>query len=120
MSQSRHSANIVESGEGVAAPDGDAHFAEAGSHLHDIGYPDEERALRSAATAAVQHTASELHPADDGQADQMAVVLSQVFGALVPSARLAGHCTVLEAVLAGIAWQMLRWPSRCARWPGSR
>lgn len=51
---------------------------------------DQERALRSAATAAVQLTASELRPDDDEQAEQVALETSQVFGNPVPDAPLAG------------------------------
>ena len=39
---------------------------------------DQERALRSAATAAVQRTANELRPGDE-QAQQLALVISHVF-----------------------------------------
>jgi hypothetical protein len=67
---------------------------------------DQERVLRSAATAAVQRTAAELRPGDDEQAGQLAMVLSEVFGEPVPGAQLAGHATVLEALQAGIAGQI--------------
>ena len=67
---------------------------------------DQERALRSVATAAVQRTAAELCPGDDEQAEQLAMVVSEVFGEPVPLARLAADATVLEALLAGIARQL--------------
>src|SRR5262249_55758603 len=67
---------------------------------------DQERALRSAATAAVQLTASELSPDDDEQAEQVALVVSQVFGEPVPDASLARHKTVTEALQRGIAEQL--------------
>jgi hypothetical protein len=67
---------------------------------------DQERALRSAATAAVQLTARELRPGDDEQAAQLAMVVSEVFGEPVPGASLAGDGTVLEALQAGIAGQL--------------
>jgi hypothetical protein len=67
---------------------------------------DQERALRSVATAAVQRTAAELCPGDDKQAEQLAMVVSEVFGEPVPLARLAADATVLEALLAGIARQL--------------
>ena len=62
---------------------------------------DQERALRSAATAAVQLTANEFRPGDAERAAQLAMVVSQVFGEPVPAAPLAGHATVLEAVQGG-------------------
>jgi WD40 repeat protein len=67
---------------------------------------DQNRALRSAATAAVRLTAKQLRPEDDEQAEHLALVMSQVFSEPVPSAPLAGHETVLEALQAGIAGQM--------------
>ena len=67
---------------------------------------DQERALRSAATAAVQLTARELRPGDDEQAAQLSMVVSEVFGEPVPGASLAGDGTVLEALQAGIAGQL--------------
>jgi hypothetical protein len=67
---------------------------------------DQERALRSAATAAVQRTAGELRPDDEEQAAQLALVISQVFGYPVPAAPLAGRETVLEGLRAGIAGQL--------------
>ena len=53
---------------------------------------EQERALRSAATAAVQRTAAELRPGDEEQAEQLAMVVSQVFGEPVPGVPLAGQC----------------------------
>jgi len=67
---------------------------------------EQERALRSAATAAVQRTAAELRPGDDERAEQLAMVVSQVFGEPVPSEQPAGQQTVLEALQAGIAGQL--------------
>jgi hypothetical protein len=64
---------------------------------------DQERALRSAAAAAVQRTASELRP---GDAEHVAMVISQVFKAPAPGALLAGHDSLLEALQAGIAGQL--------------
>jgi len=66
---------------------------------------EQERALRSAATKAVQLRAKELRPGDDERADQLAMVINQVFGGPPPDA-LAGHATVLEALQAGIAGQI--------------
>ena len=67
---------------------------------------DQERALRSAATTAVRLTAKQLHPDDDEQAEQVALVISQVFSEPVPAAPLAGQATLLEALQAGIAGQL--------------
>ncbi len=67
---------------------------------------DQERALRSAATAAVQLTAEELRSGDDEQTEHVTLVISQVFGEPVPAAPLAGQATLLEALQAGIAGQL--------------
>jgi len=67
---------------------------------------DQKRALRSAATAAVQLTAAELRPDDAEQAEQLAMVVSEIFGEPVPGAPLAGSATLLEALQAGIAGQL--------------
>ena len=56
---------------------------------------EQERALRSAATAAVQRTAG-----------QLAMVVSEVFKTPVAAVPLAGDATVLEALQAGIAVQL--------------
>jgi len=67
---------------------------------------EQERAMRSAATAAVRRTAEELRPGDDQQAAQLAMVISQVFSEPVPGAPLPGQATVLEALQIGIAGQL--------------
>jgi tetratricopeptide (TPR) repeat protein len=67
---------------------------------------DQERALRSAAAAAVRLTAEELRPGDAGQAEHVALVISQVFSEPMPNAPLAGRPTVLEALHAGIAGRL--------------
>ena len=59
---------------------------------------DQERALRSAATAAVECAAGELHPDNEEQAAELARVVDQVFKAPVPSVPLAGEVTVLEGL----------------------
>lgn len=66
----------------------------------------QERALESAATAAVQRTAEELRPDDAEQAEDLARVIDQVFGEPVPGEPLAYSATVLEALQAGIAAQL--------------
>ena len=67
---------------------------------------EQKRELRSAATAAVQRTAAELCPGDDRRAEQLAMVVSQVFGEPVASASVAGQPTVLEALQAAIFGQL--------------
>ena len=67
---------------------------------------DQDRELRQAATKAVQRTAEDLCPANYEQAEQAALVISQVFSEPVPDAPLAEHRTVLEALQAGIAGQL--------------
>ena len=67
---------------------------------------DQERALRQAATAAVQATADEMSPADNQRAGQIAMVIGQVFSALAPDVPLAEPVTLLEGLQAGIARQL--------------
>ena len=67
---------------------------------------EQERALRSAATAAVERTAGELHPDDAEQAAHLARLVDQVFKAPVPGVPLAGHVTVLEELSARTAGQL--------------
>jgi hypothetical protein len=69
---------------------------------------EQERALRSAATAAVQLTAAGLRPGDDEPAIPLAMVISEVFGDPVPGVPLPGQATVLEALQAGIAGPLAR------------
>ena len=65
---------------------------------------DQERALRSAATAAVQRAAGEVRPDDAERAETLARLVNRVFiKGLVPGAPMAGYATLLEALQAGIA-----------------
>ena len=66
---------------------------------------DQERALRSAARAAIQLTSEELCPRGE-DAEELALVISEVFGGPVQGEPLAGHETMLEALQAGIAGQL--------------
>jgi len=66
---------------------------------------DQERALRKAATAAVQDTAAEMTSSAE-QAGQLTMVISEVFRGPVPGAPLAGSVTMLEGLQAGIASQL--------------
>lgn len=61
-----------------------------------------DRALRSAAAAAIELTAAELCP-DNSQA---AMVINEVFGAPVSDALLAQHTTLLRALETGIDEQL--------------
>jgi len=67
---------------------------------------EQERALRQAATAAVWLAAGELRPEDGERAEELAMVVSQVFSEPVPDATLRAYATVLEALQAGIAGQL--------------
>ena len=68
---------------------------------------DQERALRSAATAAVQRAAGELRPDDAERAEKLARLVNRAFiKGLVPGAPMAGYATLLETLQAGIARQL--------------
>ena len=64
---------------------------------------DQERALRQAATAAIQLTAAQLDSSGGERAGQVAMVVSEVFREPAPDAALAGQATLLQALQAGIA-----------------
>jgi hypothetical protein len=67
---------------------------------------EQERALRQAADAAVLATAKEMSPSDAEQAEQVAMVIGQVFGDPVPAAPRADPVSLLEDLQAGIAAQL--------------
>ena len=67
---------------------------------------DQDRALRQAASAAVWVTAEETSAAGSEQAQELAMVISQVFGEPVPDAPPTGPATLLEELRAGIAAQL--------------
>jgi cellulose synthase operon protein C len=67
---------------------------------------EQERALRRAATAAVQLTAVELRPDGGEQAEELAMVVSEVFSQPLPGLSLSGQATLMEALQAGIARQL--------------
>jgi hypothetical protein len=67
---------------------------------------DQERALRQAATAAIEFTAGQLAPSGGEQAEQVAMVVGEVFGDPVPGAALTGQGTLLQALQAGITAQL--------------
>ena len=64
---------------------------------------DQERALRQAATAAIQATVVQLAPSGGEQAEQLAMVITEVFREPKPDAALAGRATLLQALQAGVA-----------------
>ena len=70
---------------------------------------DQERALRQAATAAVESTAEQLAPSGGEQAEQLARVVSEIFRDPAPDAAVAGQATLLEALQAGIAGKLACW-----------
>jgi hypothetical protein len=67
---------------------------------------DPERALRPAATAAVQLTAAELCPGDAKRAEEFAIMVGPLFETPLPGASLGEQATVLEALQAAIAGQL--------------
>jgi hypothetical protein len=83
--------------------------------LADAGYKkvstrlrggEQDRALRQAVTVAVQATAAEIIPSDEGQAGQLAAWISGAFGKRVPVSLPPGQLSRLEALRAGIAGQL--------------
>ena len=67
---------------------------------------DQERALRSAATAAVRLTAEDLRPGNNEQIEHLALVISQVFSEPLHAAPITRHETVIEALQEGITKQL--------------
>jgi hypothetical protein len=67
---------------------------------------DQERALRQAATAAIQLAVREVRPKNDEQAEMLAMVVNEVFQAPAPEALFAGQMTLLEVLQTGIANQL--------------
>ena len=67
---------------------------------------DQQRALRQAATAAIQRTGEQLVPSGGEQAEQLATAIGKVFRDPAPDAGVAGQETLLEALQAGIAGKL--------------
>jgi hypothetical protein len=67
---------------------------------------DQQRALRQAAEAAVQRTAEQLAPSGGEQAEQLVMVVSEVFGQPANDTAVARQATLLEALQAGIAGKL--------------
>ena len=81
---------------------------------------EQERALRQAAAAAVEATAAQLAPSGGEQAEQLAMVVGEVFREPRQSAALAGQATLLEALQAGIAARLAVLDDPASPAPGSR
>ena len=64
---------------------------------------EQERALRQAAVAAVEGTAEQLAPSGGEHAEQLAMVVGEVFREPTPDAEVIRQATLLEALRAGIA-----------------
>ena len=67
---------------------------------------DQERELRQAAAAAVRLTAQDLRQDSEDQAEELAMVISEVFSQPVPDTLPLGQATLLEGLRAGIARQL--------------
>jgi hypothetical protein len=67
---------------------------------------EQERALQRAADVAVLATAEEVSPSGGEQAEQVAMVISEVFRDPVPDVPSAGPVMLLEGLQAGIAGQL--------------
>jgi hypothetical protein len=82
-------------------------LADAGRRrLADLVLGDDfDRALRQAATTAVEATAGELSPGDEDRAECLAMIISEVFAAPASDAQ-GGRATVLDTLQTGIAAQV--------------
>jgi hypothetical protein len=67
---------------------------------------DQERALRQAAAAAIDLTAAKLWPEGGAHAEELAMVIGQVFSRPLQADSLTSRPTLLEALQAGAAEQM--------------
>jgi hypothetical protein len=67
---------------------------------------DQERALRRASAAAVQLTAEQLAPPGNKQADQLAMVVGEVFRDAAPDVAVTQQATLLEALQTGIVGKL--------------
>ena len=67
---------------------------------------EQERALRIAATVAIQLTAESFCPGDGPKAEHLGMVIDQVFREPVPRVMAAGQVTLLQALQSGIAAQL--------------
>jgi hypothetical protein len=67
---------------------------------------DQQRAVSKAAAAAVWRMALELHPEGGAHAEDLSMVVNEVFSAHQPEAPTIGQATLLEALQAGVARQL--------------
>jgi hypothetical protein len=67
---------------------------------------DQERELRQAAAAAVRLTAQDLRQDSEDQAEELAMVISEVFSQPVPDLLPLRQATLLEGLRAGVARQL--------------
>lgn len=67
---------------------------------------DQERALAQASSSAVQGIAEELYSRDNDQAEQLVLVLGQLFNVPIPQAPPQECGTLLESIQAAIAQQL--------------
>lgn len=67
---------------------------------------DQDRALRQAANSAIRTTADEVSPSDSSRAEQVAMVIGQVFSDSRPDALDAGPVMLLEGLYKGITRQL--------------
>ena len=83
-------------------------LAEAGrKKLTSLAFGDDQkRALRPAATEAIQLTAAELCSGDVMRTEELAIMIGQFFKTPVPGASLGEQATLLEAVQVAIAEQL--------------
>ena len=63
---------------------------------------EQQRALRKAANMAIRLTVEDFRPGGGPQAEQLTMVIEQVFGDSLPVVPMAGHVTLLGALQAGI------------------
>ncbi len=78
---------------------------------------DQERALRQTATIAVRLTAQDLYPDSNDQAEQLAMVINQVFSEPIPDALPPGQATPLEGLWAPTAGTSTSWSARTSGGP---
>ena len=66
---------------------------------------EQERALKQAATTAIQLAATDLVPSDSDRAQELTLVINELFGESVPSIQ-SEQRTILESIQAGISYTL--------------
>jgi hypothetical protein len=79
---------------------------------------EQERALRQAAAAAIERTADELAESYGVPAEQLAMVVGEVFRSPLPNVALEGQQTLLQGLQAGMAWTLAVLDDRTATGTG--